>query len=123
MKPRISSIIAVLALAVLSTGCLGILSGGGGEEKQASFIVYNDVQPQARVTIKLRRNDKDVATLGTIEAGDQRTLTYSAADFSGNFRLVSDQPSGAASISREFTLFDGAQVRWQIRANTLSVLQ
>ncbi len=116
------SLLPVLVLALLSFGCFGLLSGGG-EKGQTSFIVYNDVQPAATVTVVLRRGDKDVATLGTVPAGEERTLTYATSKLDDSFRLVAQQTSGASSVSRQFSLFDGAQVRWQIRVNNLSVFQ
>lgn len=125
MNLRAWNLLPILALAVLSTGCLGIFSGGGGggEKSEVSFVVYNDLQPAAKVTVRLRTGERDVADLGSVPPGEERTLTWSADGFPDRYRLVAEQPSGAASISREFTLFDGAQARWQLRSNNLSVYQ
>jgi hypothetical protein len=116
-------LILVLGLAGLGAGCFGIFSRGGGAEPTASVRVLNDVSPPATLTIELRVEGKNTATLGTVEPGQDRVLSYSSSSLQGPYQLVAHQPSGAAVVSREFTLFNGARVQWQVRGNTLSVLQ
>jgi hypothetical protein len=122
MKIRIASMLIVLGLAASSSGCFGLF-GGGSPEYTATLVVRNDLVPPAAVTVVLRQGDADQETLGTIAADQERTLSYTSRDLQGTYQLVARLTTGASVSSREFTLFDGAQVRWQVRSNTLSVTQ
>lgn len=122
MKMRMARMLIVLGLVTISAGCFGLF-GGGGPEYSATVVVRNDMEPQTELTIVLRQDGDDRETLGTIAAGQERSLSYTSRDLQGSYQLIARQTSGAAVTSRQFTLFDGAQVSWQIRSNTLSVSQ
>ena len=113
----------VLFVAGMTTGCFGILGGGGGPELSATVLVRNDIDPPSALRIELRRVGADTETLGNVGPGEERTLNYSSSELQGTYQLVGRQNNGAAVTSREFTLFSGAQVQWQIRTNTLNVIQ
>jgi len=115
-------ILFALLLAAPIAGCFGIF-GGGGPEASAVLTVLNDLDPPAAMTIELRRDGDDESTVGTVPGGAERTLTYSSTNLQGAYQLVARQASGAAVVSREFTLFPDAQVRWQLRTNSVIVSQ
>ena len=121
MMKRMAMMLVVAGMAGLSAGCFGLL--GGGPEYAATVVVRNDVEPPAALTIVLTQNGDDRATLGTVEAGRERTLRYTSGEIQGSYQLVARQTSGAGVTSRTFTLFDGARVRWDVRENSLSVSQ
>ncbi len=122
MKMRLARFLIVLALAFSSTGCLG-LGGESGPEYTATVLVRNDVDPPTTLTIVLRQDEDDRETLGSIPSGEERSLNFTSRELQGSYQLVARQTSGAAVTSRAFILFDGAQVSWQVRSNTLSVSQ
>lgn len=122
MKLRIIRLAIMVGLAGMTAGCFGFL-GGGGPETTATVVVNNDVDPPTALTIELRRSGGDTERLGTVPAGEERTMSYSSSDLQGSYQLVALQSSGAAVTSREFTLFEDAQVRWQLRTNTLTVTE
>ncbi|MBR9988163.1 MAG: hypothetical protein KFH98_00320 [Gemmatimonadetes bacterium] len=112
----------VLGLAGVTAGCFGFL-GGGEPETTATVLVLNDLNPPSVLTIEMRRSGDDTETLGTVPAGEERTLTYSSSELQGNYQLIARQSSGASVTSRDFTLFAGARVQWQVGSNTLSVVE
>jgi len=122
MKRPKFELLLVLGLAALGAGCFGILSRGAPKET-ATLQVRNDLDPPVTLTISLRKDGNTVKTLGTVAAGEDRAMSYSSSDLQGTYQLVAQQPSGAAVVSRDFTLFSGAQVQWQVRGNSLSVMQ
>lgn len=122
MKRRTLTILLALILTTLTTGCFGIL-GSRGPEESAVITVLNDVDPPETRTIQIRQDGDDKATLGTVPAGAEREMTYESRNLQGAYQLVAQQTSGAAVVSREFTLFLGARVRWDMRTNTVTVSQ
>lgn len=120
MKLRLLGL--ALVLTTLTTGCFGIL-GSRGPVESATITVLNDLDPPAAMTIEVRRDGDDEGTLGTVAAGSERAMTYESRNLQGAYQLAATQPSGAAVVSREFTLFAGAQVRWQMRTNSVTVTQ
>lgn len=122
MKIRMTNIAFVLALVASTAGCAGFI-GGGAPETSATVIVHNDVEPATSLTVEIRRSNGDSETLGTVEAGQERTLRFTSRELQGTYQLIGRQSSGAAVTSRDFTLFENAQVRWQMRSNTVSVTQ
>ncbi len=122
MKLRRSTVFFVLVLASLSTGCFGLF-GSHGTKESATISVVNDMQPSDDMSIEIRRNGGDQKKLGTVPAGVERALTYESSDLQGSYQLVARQSSGAALVSREFTLFAGARVRWDMQANSVTVTQ
>ena len=122
MKLRRLTLAFALALPIFSAGCFGLF-GSGEPSYSATISVLNDLDPSAPMTIELRKNGDDASTLGTVAGGAERALTYKSDDLQGAYQLYARQPSGAALVSREFTLFPGAQVRWQMRTNNVSVSQ
>jgi hypothetical protein len=122
MKMRTARMLIVLGLTGIFAGCFGMF-GARGPEYTATVVVRNDVDPPTVMTIVLRQDGNDRETLGSIEAGQERSLSYTSRNLQGSYQLIARQSSGAAMTSREFTLFDGARVHWQIRSNTLTVTQ
>lgn len=122
MKLRHLTVFLALVLTTLSTGCFGIF-GSRGPEESAVITVLNDLDPPDAMTIQIRRNGDDETTLGTVPGGAERVLTYTARNLQGSYQLVARQTSGAAAVSREFTLFADARVRWQMRTNSVTVSQ
>lgn len=122
MKLRTLTILLALVLTTLNTGCFGIL-GSRGPQESAVIIVLNNVDPPETRTIQIRQDGDDKATLGTVPAGAEREMTYESRNLQGAYQLVAQQTSGAAVVSREFTLFLGARVRWDMRTNTVIVSQ
>lgn len=122
MKLRLFAIMFVLSLTTLTTGCFGLF-GSRGPEESATIIVLNDMDPPEAMTIELRKNGDDESTLGTVDAGAERVMTYRSRDLQGAYQLMARQSSGAAVVSREFTLFANAQVRWQMRTNSIVVTE
>jgi hypothetical protein len=118
---RIIRLVLVLGIVGMTAGCFGIL--GGDPEATATVRVLNDIDRPFPLTIELRRVGSDTKTLGTIAPGEERALNYSSSNLQGTYQLIARQSSGAAVTSREFTLFERAQVQWQVRTNTLSVSQ
>lgn len=116
------SLALVFVFASLNTGCFGLF-GGGGADESAMITVVNDLDPTETRTIQIRRGGDDETTLGTVPGNAERMLTYEAEDLQGTYQLVARQSSGAAVVSREFTLFAGARVRWQMRTNSVTVSQ
>lgn len=123
MKPRLLSLAVALLLATVSTGCFGLFGGSSEPDQSAVITVLNDVDPPREVTVEIRRSGDDASNLGTVSAGAQRDLTYRSSNLQGAYQLVARQPSGAAIVSREFTLFPDARVRWQMRTNSVTVSQ
>lgn len=121
MKLRPLTLVIALVLT-MSTGCFGIF-GSRGPEENAVVTVLNDLDPPGAMTIELRRDGDDHSTLGSVPGGAERALTYTSRDLQGAYQLVARLPSGAALVSREFTLFAGAHVRWQMRTNSVTVSQ
>lgn len=119
---RMFRLLLVLVVAGLSAGCFGLFSKGG-PESTATLVVRNDVDPPTSYTIELRRMGGDTETLGSISAGEERTLSFSSDKLQGTYQLVARQSSGAAVTSREFTLFEDARVEWQVRSNVVTVSQ
>ena len=115
-------LVLVLGIVGMTAGCFGIF-GGGGSDATATVRVHNDIDPPSPLTVDLRRLGGDTKTLGTIAPGEERALNYSSSNLQGTYQLIARQSSGAAVTSREFTLFERAQVQWQVRTNTLSVSQ
>lgn len=122
MKRRPHKILVALVLATLSTGCFGLF-GSGGPEESAVIIVLNDLDPPDARMIRIRPRGEDETTLGTVPGAAERTLTYESTNLQGAYQLVAPQSSGAALVSREFTLFAGARVRWEMRTNSVTVTQ
>lgn len=122
MKLRPLTVFLALVLTTLSTGCFGIF-GSRGTEESAVITVLNDLDPSDAMTIQIRRNGDDETTLGTVPAAAERALTYESRNLQGAYQLVARRTSGAAVVSREFTLFAGARVRWQMRTNSVTVSQ
>ena len=122
MKRRTLTIVLALILTTLTAGCFGIL-GSRGPQESAVIIVLNNVDPPETRTIQIRQDGDDKATLGTVPAGAEREMTYESRSLQGAYQLVAQQTSGAAVVSREFTLFLGARVRWDMRTNTVTVSQ
>ncbi|HSK21283.1 MAG TPA: hypothetical protein VK912_19160 [Longimicrobiales bacterium] len=122
MKLRPLILVSTLVLTTLTTGCFGLF-GSGGPEESAIVTVLNDLDPPNTMTIELRRDGDDEGTLGTVPGGAERALTYESRNLQGAYQLVARQPSGAAVVSREFTLFADARVRWQLRTNSVTVSQ
>ena len=122
MKLRPFTIFLALVLTTSSTACFGVF-GGGEPEESAVITVLNDMDPPEAMTIQIRRSGDDETTLGTVPGGAERALTYESSDLQGSYQLVAEKSSGAAVVSREFTLFAGAQVRWQMRTNSVTVSQ
>ncbi len=120
MKLRPFTFLLALVLTTLSTGCFGMF-GSRGPEESAVITVRNDLDPPDAMTIQIRRTGGDETTLGTVPAGGERALTYKSRDLQGAYQLVARQTSGAAVVSREFTLFVGARVRWEMRTNSVAV--
>lgn len=112
----------VLVLVSATAGCLGFL-GGGEPEMDATVVVRNDVDPPTTMSIDVRKVGDDTETIGTVSAGQERSMTYRSNDLQGTYQLIARQSSGAAVTSRQFTLFENARVSWQIRSNTLTVTQ
>jgi hypothetical protein len=121
MKLRRLVIAITFLLTTLTTACFGLL-GGGSPELSAVLTVVNDVDPPVTMTIQIRQ-DGDDDELATLPGGSERALTYTSRNMRGIYQLVAREATGGAVLSREFTLFSGAQVRWQIRTNSLSVTQ
>lgn len=122
MKTRMVRTLIAFGLAGISAGCFGLF-GGGGPEYTATVVVRNDLDPPSVLTILLTQDEDDRETLGTVTPGQESSLSYTSSELQGSYQLVARQSSGASVTSREFTLFDGALVRWQVRSNTLSVSQ
>jgi hypothetical protein len=122
MKQRPFILVFALVLATLTTGCLGIF-GSRSPEESAVVTVLNDLDPPGERTIEIRRVGDDANTLGTVPGGAERALTYRSRDMQGAYQLVARLPSGAAVVSREFTLFADARVRWEMRTNSVSTSQ
>ena len=122
MKISMTRIAFVLALVASTAGCARIL-GGGAPQTSATILVRNDVDPSAPLKIEIRRSNGDSETLGTVDASQERTMRFTSRELQGTYQLIGRQSSGAAVTSRDFTLFDNAQVAWQIRSNTVSVTQ
>lgn len=123
MKLRPLTIFLALVLTTLSTACSGIFGSGGEPEESAVITVLNDMDPPEAMTIQIRRSGDDETTLGTVPGGAERALTYESSDLQGGYQLVARKSSGAAVVSREFTLFAGARVQWQMRTNSVTVSQ
>lgn len=121
MKLRPLALAFTLVLTALNTGC-GFL-GSSGPEESTTIIVLNDLVPAEAMTIELRKSGGDDSTLGTVDAGAERTMVFRSRDLQGAYQLRARQPSGAALVSREFTLFANAQVRWQMRTNSVNVTE
>lgn len=121
MKLRPLTFLVALVLTTVTTGCFGIM-GSRGPEESATITVVNDMDPPNTMTILIRR-DGDEETLGTVPGGAERSLNYESRNLQGAHQLVARQTSAAEVVSREFTLFGGAQVRWQLRANSMTVSQ
>lgn len=122
VKPRPFIVILALVLTTLSTGCFGIF-GSRGPEESAVITVLNDIDPPDAMTIRIRRTGDDETTLGRVPGGDERALTYTSRNLQGAYQLVAQKTTGAAVVSREFTLFVGARVHWQMRTNSVTVSQ
>ena len=122
MKWRPHTICLALVLAILSTGCFGLF-GGSDPEESAVITVLNYLDPPDARTIRIRPRGEDETTLGTVPGAAERELTYKSANLQGAYQLVARQSSGAALVSREFTLFVGARVRWEMRTNSVTVSQ
>ena len=122
MKLRPFAVAITLFLAISTTGCFGLF-GGGEPEDRATIVVLNDMVPSEPMTIEIRKAGDDASTLGTVEGGAERSLDYESEDLQGAYQLIARKSSGAAVISREFTLFANALVRWQMGSNTVSVTQ
>lgn len=122
MKLRPLAIFLALVLTTSSTACFGIF-GSGEPEDSAVITVLNDMDPPEAMAIQIRRSGDDETTLGTVPGGAERALTYESSDLQGTYQLVAQKSSGAAVLSREFTLFAGARVRWQMRTNSVTVSQ
>lgn len=122
MKIRMTGLVFLLALVASTAGCSTFI-GGGAPESSATVVVRNDIDPPTSLTIEIRRSDGDTETLGTVDAGQERTLRFSSSDLQGTYQLIGRQSSGAAVTSREFTLFANARVDWQVRSNTVNVTQ
>ena len=121
--PTIVVVIVLLMLTTVGTGCFGIFGSGGGPEESALIIVRNDLDPPDVRTIRIRPSGEDEATLGTVPGASERTFTYKSEDLQGAYQLVAPQASGASLVSREFTLFSDARVRWDMRTNAVTVSQ
>jgi hypothetical protein len=122
VKRRITRLVLALVFVGLSAGCAGIL-GGGAPQSSATVAVRNDLNPPGTLTIVLRQGDRDRETLGTLAPGEERTFTYSSSSLQGNYQLLARESSGAAVMSRAFTLFADARVHWLVGANSLSVVE
>ena len=122
VKLRPLIIFIALVLTTSSTACFGLF-GSGEPEESAVITVLNDMDPPEAMTIQIRRSGDDETTLGTVSGAAERALTYESNDLQGSYQLVARKSSGAAVVSREFTLFSGAQVRWQMRTNSVTVSQ
>lgn len=122
MKLRPLTVFLTLVLTTFSTGCFGIF-GSRGPEESAVITVLNDLDPPDAMTIEIRRNGDDETTLGTVPGAAERALTYESRNLQGSYQLVARRTSGAALVSREFTLFAGARARWQMRTNSVTVTQ
>lgn len=122
MKSHRLTVVLALALVTLSTGCFGMF-GNRSPEESAVITVLNDMDPPDDMVILIRRNGEDETTLGTVPRGSERALSYESRDLQGAYQLVARQTSGAAVVSREFTLFEGARVRWHMRTNSVTVSQ
>lgn len=122
MKLRPLALAITLVLTILTTGCFGLF-GSGGPEESTTITVLNDLDPSEAMTIELRKAGDDASTLGTVDGGAERALVYRSTDLQGAYQLLARQRSGAAIVSREFTLFANAHVRWQMRTNSVTVTQ
>jgi hypothetical protein len=121
MKLRLFAVVFALVLTSLATACSFL--GSSGPEESATIVVLNDLDPSATMTIELRKGGGDGSTLGTVDGGTERTLQFKSREMQGTWQLQARLPSGAAVVSREFTLFAGANVRWQMRTNAVTVTQ
>lgn len=119
---RPTVVFLALVMTTLTTGCFGIF-GSEAAQETAVITVLNNMDPPDAMTIQIRRTGDDETTLGTVPASAERTLTYESTSLQGTYQLVARQTSGAALVSREFTLFADARVRWQMRTNTVTVSQ
>jgi hypothetical protein len=122
VKPRVPTIVLALLISILSAGCFSFF-GSSEPEESAAVTVVNDLDPPDTRTILIRPRGEDEERLGTVAGGDERELTYESTDLQGAYQLMARQSSGAALVSREFTLFAGARVRWEMRTNSVTVSQ
>lgn len=113
----LSSLLAPLLLAACA-------SGGGSRQvlsQTAEVTVENDLRPAREVTVRLSSTSGTRRILGSVPPGGTRSLTVDEPGFSGQYRLIAQGADGDEVQSRQFTLFPGAQVRWTLFSNTLSV--
>jgi hypothetical protein len=122
MKRRTLPLVLALVLTIVSTGCFGML-GNRDPEETAVITIMNNLDPSDARTIQIRKAGDDEDTLGTVPAGAERALSFTSRELQGAYQLVARQTSGAAVVSREFTLFSGARVRWDMRTNSIGVGQ
>ena len=120
MKLRSLAIASTFALTTFTAGCMGLINRG--PEESATITVVNEVDPPMTMTIQVRR-DNDDDDLGTVSGGNEREFTYTSRNLRGTYQLVARESAGGGMVSREFTLFSGARVRWEIKTNTLSTSQ
>ena len=119
MKLGSFAVVLTFGLATLTTGCF---IGNRSPEETAVITVVNNVDPPVAMIIELRQ-DGDDDEMDTVPGGSERALPYRSRNMRGIYQLIARESTGGAVLSREFTLFSGAQVRWEIRTNTLSVSQ
>jgi predicted small secreted protein len=111
----------LLAACATSSGRVSrdVVDTGGG---RVSVEVQNDALPPASLTLQLLSPRGQRTILGALASGRTRVFPLRETSFSGMYRLMAEG-GGARVTSTPFALFSGAQVIWNLRDNSLRVLE
>ncbi len=111
----------LLAACATSSGSVSrdaVVTGGG----RVSVEVQNDALPPVSLTVQLLAPRGQRTILGALASGRTRVFPLRETSFSGMYRLVAEGAGSARVTSTPFALFSGAQVIWNLRDNSLRVL-
>jgi hypothetical protein len=83
--------------------------------------VRNDLRPDQSVTVRVENGRGLRRVLGSVPAGQTRTLFFSETLLAGTFQLMAERPDGSRVTSSGFTLSPDALVVWHLQTNVVGV--
>ena len=83
--------------------------------------VQNNLAMRQVVTVRITRRSGGVTTLGSVGPNRTQTLRFEEQNLESAYVLHAQGADGREFVSREFSLYPNAFVRWRLSNNTVSV--
>ena len=115
--------LTILAIALLlASACTTTKTSSEMARQLVPVIVDNDLVNRSDVTVRMMASDGSSSLLGGASPGSTGEYTFSDRVFAGQYHLEAETGDGRTIRSRDFTLFPGAAVLWELNRNDLQVV-